>query len=105
MKTKISHLGRSTVSVILAVMMLLSTMLIGTVSTVNAVTSITSDGSAVFYFNPKPSSASTWSDASAKFYVYFFDDNDGKKWSNEATVLIIHMLMLKFLLVHSQNLF
>lgn len=87
MKTKISHLGRSSVSVILAVMMLLSTMLIGTVSTVNAVTSITSDGSAVFYFNPKPSSASTWSDASAKFYVYFFDDNDGKKWSNEATVL------------------
>lgn len=38
MKTKISHFGRSTVSVILAVMMLLSTMLIGTVSTVNAVT-------------------------------------------------------------------
>lgn len=38
MKTKISRLGRSTVSVILAVMMLLSTMLIGTVSTVNAVT-------------------------------------------------------------------
>lgn len=36
MKTKISHLGRSSVSVILAVMMLLSTMLIGTVSTVNA---------------------------------------------------------------------
>lgn len=36
MKTKISHLGRSTVSVILAVMMLLSTMLIGTVSTVSA---------------------------------------------------------------------
>lgn len=38
MKTKISHLGRSTVSVILAVMMLLSTMLVGTMSTVNAVT-------------------------------------------------------------------
>lgn len=37
MKTKISHLGRSPVSVILAVMMLLSTMLIGTVSTVNAI--------------------------------------------------------------------
>lgn len=87
MKTKISHLGRSSVSVILAVMMLLSTMLIGTVSTVNAVTSITSDGSAVFYFNPKPSSANTWSDYSAKLYVYFFDDSDGKGWSNEATVL------------------
>lgn len=38
MKTKISHLGRSSVSVILAVMMLLSTMLVGTMSTVNAVT-------------------------------------------------------------------
>lgn len=37
MKTKISHLGRSTVSVILAVMMLLSTMLIGTITTANAV--------------------------------------------------------------------
>lgn len=37
MKTKISHLGRSTVSVILAVMMLLSTMLIGTIATANAV--------------------------------------------------------------------
>ena len=86
MKTKISHLGRSTVSVILAVMMLLSTMLIGTVSTVNAVTSITSDGSVVFYFNPKPSSANDWSDASAKLYVYFFNDS-GNAWSDEATVL------------------
>lgn len=37
MKTKIPHLGRSTVSVILAVMMLLSTMLIGTITTANAV--------------------------------------------------------------------
>ena len=37
MKTKISHLGRSTVSVILAVMMLLSTMLVGTITTANAV--------------------------------------------------------------------
>ena len=40
MKTKIFHLGRSTVSVILAVMMLLSTMLIGTVSTVNAASTL-----------------------------------------------------------------
>ena len=38
MKTKISHLGRSSVSVILAVMMLLSTMLIGTMSVVDAAT-------------------------------------------------------------------
>lgn len=36
MKTKLSRFGRSSVSVILAVMMLLSTMLVGTMSTVNA---------------------------------------------------------------------
>lgn len=36
MKTKFSRFGRSSVSVILAVMMLLSTMLVGTVTTVNA---------------------------------------------------------------------
>ena len=48
MKTKISHLGRSSVSVILAVMMLLSTILIGTVSTVNAVVS----GLSEIYFTP-----------------------------------------------------
>lgn len=36
MKTKLSRFGRSSVSVILAVMMLLSTLLVGTVSTVNA---------------------------------------------------------------------
>lgn len=46
MKTKISHLGRSTVSVILAVMMLLSTMLIGTVSTVYAL-----DLKGTYYFD------------------------------------------------------
>lgn len=40
MKTKISRFGKSTVSVILAVMMLLSTMLIGTVSTVNAASTL-----------------------------------------------------------------
>lgn len=44
MKTKISRFGRSSVSVILAVMMLLSTMLIGTVSTVNAATTPLEEG-------------------------------------------------------------
>lgn len=60
MKTKISHLGRSTVSVILAVMMLLSTMLIGTVSTVSAVSVKT-----IYYVNTNKWSepyAHTWSD-------------------------------------------
>lgn len=60
MKTKISHLGRSSVSVILAVMMLLSTMLIGTVSTVNAV---------------------------ALKGTYYFDNTDAK-WDNVYMVFI-----------------
>ena len=53
MKTKISHLGRSTVSVILAVMMLLSTMLIGTISTANAVDTATSDSSPKYTIHVK----------------------------------------------------
>ena len=59
MKTKISHLGRSTVSVILAVMMLLSTMLIGTVSTANAAT-----GTVTVYFK----NTVKWSNVYAYFY-------------------------------------
>lgn len=61
MKTKISHLGRSTVSVILAVMMLLSTMLIGTVSTVNAVT-----GTVTVYFK----NTLNWNNV----FVYFYNE-------------------------------
>lgn len=59
MKTKISHLGRSTVSVILAVMMLLSTMLIGTISTANAVV----NGPSVIYFTPN----ANWAEGNANF--------------------------------------
>lgn len=61
MKTKISHLGRSTVSVILAVMMLLSTMLLGTMSTVNAVINLQG--------------------------TYYFDNTDAK-WDNVYMVFI-----------------
>lgn len=68
MKTKISHLGRSSVSVILAVMMLLSTMLIGTVSTVNAVTSTKK----VFLLNE-----AKWTTP----YAYCWDgSNENRKW-------------------------
>lgn len=45
---------------------------------------ITSDGTAVFYFNPNPNDS--WSSSQAKLYLYFFGVSDGK-WSNEATVL------------------
>lgn len=59
MKTKISHLGRSSVSVILAVMMLLSTMVVG-ISTVSAVSVKT-----IYYVNTNKWDAPyahTWSD-------------------------------------------
>lgn len=74
MKTKISHLGRSTVSVILAVMMLLSTMLIGTVSTVNA----TVNDAIKVYFDKSScidngnNSTDGWSNINA----YAFDSNN-----------------------------
>lgn len=67
MKTKISHLGRSTVSVILAVMMLLSTMLVGTVSTANAATT----GTVTVYFK----NTVNWDNV----YAYFYD---GSYWSD-----------------------
>lgn len=67
MKTKISHLGRSTVSVILAVMMLLSTMLVGTVSTVNAATSTKK----VFLLN-----AANWKTPCA----YCWNDKNNNTW-------------------------
>lgn len=68
MKTKISHLGRSTVSVILAVMMLLSTMLIGTIS-VNAADYFTVGDT--LYLDISGASY-TATDANAEFYIKFY---------------------------------
>lgn len=65
MKTKLSRVGRSSVSVILAVMMLLSTMLVGTVTTANAAT-----GTVTVYFKDTVG----WNDA----YVYFYT---GSYWN------------------------
>lgn len=77
MKTKISHLGRSTVSVILAVMMLLSTMLIGTVSTVNAVTKKFSKVNLVGSINGQV-------DWNSEAYPFTFDENTGY-WNLDIT--------------------
>lgn len=70
MKTKISHLGRSTVSVILAVMMLLSTMLIGTVSTVNAATNNKFAKGETIYLDL--SSFTDWEQENLTMYAYFY---------------------------------
>ncbi len=75
MKTKISHLGRSTVSVILAVMMLLSTMLIGTVSTVNAAINL----KGTYYFD---NTDANWDNV----YMVFIETNDTYKKYNKMSV-------------------
>ena len=76
MKTKISRFGRSSVSVILAVMMLLSTMLIGTVSTVNAAT-----GTVTVYFK----NTVKWSNVYAYFYGgSYWNDTQGSGSTNIA---------------------
>lgn len=75
MKTKISHLGRSTVSVILAVMMLLSTMLIGTVSTVNAAINL----KGTYYFD---NTDANWDNV----YMVFIGTNNTYKKYNKMSV-------------------
>lgn len=78
MKTKISHLGRSTVSVILAVMMLLSTMLIGTIS-VNAADYFTVGDT--LYLDISGAKYDATAD-NAEFYIKFYKDGDNSfSWS------------------------
>lgn len=78
MKTKISHLGRSSVSVILAVMMLLSTMLIGTIS-VNAADYFTVGDT--LYLDISDANYDTTAD-NAEFYIKFYEKGtDSFSWS------------------------
>lgn len=82
MKTKISHLGRSTVSVILAVMMLLSTMLIGTVSTVNAATNKFTEGETIYL---DLSAFTDWESGTPtpSMYAYFYYFDTGNSVGNK----------------------
>lgn len=78
MKTKISHLGRSTVSVILAVMMLLSTMLIGTIS-VNAADFFTVGDT--LYLDISGAKYDATAD-NAEFYIKFYKEGSSAfSWS------------------------
>lgn len=78
MKTKISHLGRSSVSVILAVMMLLSTMLIGTIS-VNAADYFTVGDT--LYLDISNANYDATAD-NAEFYIKFYEKGtDSFSWS------------------------
>lgn len=78
MKTKISHLGRSSVSVILAVMMLLSTMLIVTIS-VNAADYFTVGDT--LYLDISDANYDATAD-NAEFYIKFYEKGtDSFSWS------------------------
>lgn len=78
MKTIISHLGRSSVSVILAVMMLLSTMLIGTIS-VNAADYFTVGDT--LYLDISDANYDATAD-NAEFYIKFYEKGtDSFSWS------------------------
>ena len=78
MKTKISHLGRSSVSVILAVMMFLSTMLIGTIS-VNAADYFTVGDT--LYLDISDANYDATAD-NAEFYIKFYEKGtDSFSWS------------------------
>lgn len=78
MKTKNSHLGRSSVSVILAVMMLLSTMLIGTIS-VNAADYFTVGDT--LYLDISDANYDATAD-NAEFYIKFYEKGtDSFSWS------------------------
>ncbi len=70
MKMKFKRISKSTLSVILAMMMLVSTMLVGTMSVIAAEDNNFKTGYTIYF---KPSEA--WADAGAKFAAYF-------NWSN-----------------------
>lgn len=93
MKTKISHLGRSTVSVILAVMMILSTMLIGTVSTVNAATKNKFTEGETIYLDL--SAFTDWESGnptpSMYAYFYYYDTKDSVGDKIAATKVTDHI--------------
>lgn len=81
MKTKIKHISRRALSLILCFIMMFSTLMVGMVSAANAAT-ISSDGSARLYFNM---SAVNWWSAGTNGdgnFAYFFNSNNSKEgWS------------------------
>ncbi|MGN1137994.1 MAG: starch-binding protein [Ruminococcus sp.] len=78
MKTNLKHISRRSISMLLCVLMLFSTLMVGTISTANAA-SITSDGSALLYFNM---GAVSWWSATGNF-AYFFNSSSNA-WSENA---------------------
>lgn len=83
MRHSIKRVSKSALSVILALMMVVSTMVVGIVTTSAA--TITSDGTMILYYDPTPASAPTWNDANANTYIYFVKEDNSGVWSNIGT--------------------
>lgn len=83
MRHSIKRVSKSALSVILALMMVVSTMVVGIVTTSAA--TITSDGTMILYYDPTPASASTWNDANANTYIHFVKEDNTGVWSNIGT--------------------
>lgn len=82
MKTKLKRISKSALSVILALMMVVSTMVVGIV-TVGA-TSITSDGNAILYFNMKAVNYWDTTKDNGGNFIYFFNSSQNNAWSAKA---------------------
>lgn len=79
MKTKISRIGKKSLSVVIVLMMIVSTMLVGMVTT-SAATTYFTNGSTI-YFNS--GSSSSWWDSSAATYIKFVQDGTSNfSWVN-----------------------
>lgn len=83
MRHSIKRISKSALSVILALMMVVSTMVVGIVTTSAA--TITSDGTMILYYDPTPASASTWNEANANTYIHFVKEDNTGVWSNIGT--------------------
>lgn len=81
MKTNFKRIGKQSISIVLAVMMMLSTMLVGMVTS-NAAT-VSSDGTGILYF--KMNAVSWWdtSGANGGNFAYFYGST-GNAWSEKA---------------------
>lgn len=75
MKTNFIHVGKRTLSVVLSIMMIVSTMLIGTITSVNGAT-LSSTGNTYIYFDP---TGFIDSDGNSKDW-WPVSENDGANW-------------------------
>lgn len=74
MKKKFIHVGKRTLSVVLSIMMIVSTMLIGTITNVSAATNNFTAGETI-YFVP----TSNWVKDSVGFAAYFLNSDSGSQ--------------------------